>query len=704
MTTTEKNFSVDVNGKELVFKTGKLAQQADGSVLVTFGDIAILASVTMASKPREGIDFFPLMVDFEEKFYAAGRLKGSRFVKREGRPSDNAVLNCRLIDRPLRPLFPKGMKNDVQVICTLLQTDEKYNSVTTAMCAASMAIQLSGIPFEAPIAGVQVGLNQEGDLILNPSFEEIEKGKLDLTIAGTEDAIMMVEAGANLVTNDEMLKALDFGHEAIKKICRAQKEFVSQFTIKTKEITLAAVAEKEAEAVAKAISEKDLSTVRGKTKKEVKEALHILEDKLINAYAGEIESEELSEGELKAALGKAFSKNMRKRVFTEGKRVDGRAIDEVRALSVEVGLLPRLHGSALFQRGETQAFSVATLGGPSDAMIIDTPMKPEYESTYIHHYNFPPYSVGEVRPLRGTGRREIGHGALAERALLPMLPTPEDNFPYVVRVVSEILACNGSSSMASVCGSTLCLMDAGVPIKQAIAGIAMGLLVDDETEDYRILSDIQGLEDFDGDMDFKIAGTEDAITALQLDIKVKGLKPELLANALIQAQKGRQHILKAMKAVIPAPREHFNDLAPTVESFSIDPDFIRDVIGKGGETIQKLCAEYEVKIDIKDDGLVMVTSSNQVQGKQAVAAIKQIAYSPNVGDIFEEAIVKSIMDFGAFVEYCPGKEALVHVSEIAKERVNNVRDYLKEGQKIKVKLIGIDNMGRVKLSMKQASD
>ena len=702
MVSNEKSFSVEVGNQELVFKSGKLAPQADGSVLAAVGDIAILATVTMADKPREGIDFFPLMVDFEEKFYAAGRLKGSRFIKREGRPSDNAVLNCRLIDRPLRPLFPKGMQNDVQVICTLLQTDEKHNSVTAAMCAASMALQLSGIPIEAPIAGVQVGMNQDGSFILNPTYEEIDNGKLDLTIAGTEEAIMMVEAGANLVTNEEMLKALDFGHEAIKKICKAQKEFTKQFTIEPKEASFKAVAEAEVEAVANTITESDLSTVGGVTKKEVKKALHALEDKLLEKYTNEIENEELSAGKLKDALNKAFSKNMRKRVFTEGKRVDGRAVDEIRPLNAEVGLFPRLHGSALFQRGETQALSVVTLGGPSDALIVDTPMRPESEQTYIHHYNFPPYSVGEVRPLRGTGRREIGHGALAERALYPMLPSPEDNFPYVVRVVSEILACNGSSSMASVCGSTLSLMDAGVPIKHAISGIAMGLLMDEETGEYKILSDIQGLEDFDGDMDFKVTGTEDAITALQLDIKVKGLKPELLANALIQAQEGRTHILQAMKAAIPTPRDHYSAFAPTVESFMINPEYIRDVIGKGGETIQKLCKDYDVKIDIKDDGLVMVTANNQEKGQQAIAAIKQIAYTPNVGDVFEDAEVKSIMDFGAFVEYLPGKEALVHVSEIAQERVNNVRDHLKEGQKVKVKLVGVDNMGRVKLSMKQA--
>ena len=702
MTHSEKTHSVDINGTELVFKTGKLAQQADGSVLATFGDIAILASVTMADKPREGIDFFPLMVDFEEKFYAAGRLKGSRFIKREGRPSDNAVLNCRLIDRPLRPLFPKGMQNDVQVICTLLQTDEEHNSVTTAMCAASMAIQLSGIPFEAPVAGVQVGMAENGSFILNPTYKEIDEGKLDLTVAGTEEAIMMVEAGANLVTNEEMLKALEFAHEAIKKICKAQSKFISQFNITPKKPSFAEVCEAEKDAVTQTISEAELSTVRGTTKKEVKKKLHVLEDKLLEKYATEIENGELSAGKLKDALGKAFSKNMRKGVFTEGKRVDGRTIDEIRPLHVEVGLFTRVHGSALFQRGETQALSMLTLGGPSDAEILDTPMRPEYEKTYIHHYNFPPYSVGEVRPLRGTGRREIGHGALAERALLPMIPKPEDNFPYVIRVVSEILACNGSSSMASVCGSTLSLMDAGVPIKHAIAGIAMGLLVDEETGEYRILSDIQGLEDFDGDMDFKVAGTEDGITALQLDIKVKGLKTELLASALTQAQVGRTHILKAMKSVIPAPREHYNAFAPTVESFMINPDYIRDVIGKGGETIQKLCKEYSVQIDIKDDGLIMVTATNQEQGQKAIAAIKHIAYTPNVGDVFENATVKSLMDFGAFVEYLPGKEALVHVSEIANERVEKVSDYLKEGQKVKVKLVGIDNMGRVKLSMKQA--
>ena len=394
---------------------------------------------------------------------------------------------------------------------------------------------------------------------------------------------------------------------------------------------------------------------------------------------------------------------MRKRVFETGKRLDGRAVDEIRPITVEVGVLPRLHGSALFQRGETQALSVATLAGPGDAKLIDTPHKAEYKKTYIHHYNFPPYSVGEVKPMRGTNRREIGHGALAERALLPMIPDTKDNFAYTMRVVSEILSCNGSSSMASVCGSTLCLMDAGVPIKRAIAGIAMGLLMKDDGK-YEILTDIQGFEDFDGDMDFKVAGDEEGITALQMDIKVKGLDLNLLKQALEKAQVARQSLLKDMKAVIPEPRKEMNQHAPRIDSFYIDPEYIREVIGKGGETIQGLCADYDVSIDLEDDGLVMVTASNQENGLKVKKIIQNIAYKPQVGDVFEDAIVKNIMDFGAFVEYLPKKEALVHISEITDARVDKVTDYLKEGQKITVKLIGIDNMGRAKLTMKGLND
>ncbi len=696
-----KTFSLQVGGKELSFETGRLAQQADGAVLAKHGDMALLATAGMSDFPREDIDFFPLMVDFEEKFYAAGRLKGSRFMKREGRPSDTAILNSRLTDRPLRPLFPKGMKNDVQIIGTLLQTDELRSAAPLFMCAASMAIQISGIPFEAPVAGVRVGMKDDGSFILDPTYEEAEGGKLDLVVAGTEDAIMMVESGSNLISNEEMLAALEFAHGEIKKICAAQKEFAAQHKIEAKEPLFGEEAEEEIKAVDDFVTEDMLKNVRGITKHDVKEKLGEVKEKLLEKYATEIEEGELSAGAMKGYLEKRLAKNMRAEVFASGKRLDGRTIEEIRPINVEVGVLPRLHGSAIFQRGETQALSITTLGGPGDVKIIDTPNRPEMKKAYIHHYNFPPYSVGEVRPLRGTNRREIGHGALAERALVQMVPTTADNFPYTVRVVSEILSCNGSSSMASVCGSTLALMDAGVPIKHPIAGIAMGLLMD-ESGDYRILSDIQGAEDFDGDMDFKVTGDENGITALQMDIKVKGLKLDLLKQALEQAQAGRQHILKEMRAVIAEPRKEMNEFAPRIDSFHINPEFIREVIGKGGETIQGLCADYNVSIDIEDDGLIMITSTSQENGKAARKAVEGIAYEPKIGDVFENAEVKSIMDFGAFVEYMPKKEALVHISEIADERVEKVTDYLQEGQRVKVKLIGIDNMGRVKLSMKQA--
>ncbi len=697
-----KTFSVQIGDQEMTFETGRMAQQADGAVFARYGDIAILATAGMSPEAREGIDFFPLMVDFEEKFYAAGKLKGSRFIKREGRPSDLAVLNARMIDRPLRPLFPKGMKNEVQIICTMLQTNEEHASYSTALTAASMALQISGIPIEAPVAGVKVGIDENGGFILEPTYQQAEAGGLDLIVAGTEDAIMMVEAGANLISNEKMLEALEFAHEAIKKLCAAQTEFLKQFDVKAKEPVFKEPNEAEKEAVASAITEAELEKVRGVTKKDVKEALQVLIDKLEEKYATEIEEETLSAKKLKMELEDRLAENMRAATFETGKRIDGRAADEIRPITVETGILPRLHGSAIFQRGETQALSVATLAGPGDAKLIDTPHQPEIKKTYIHHYNFPPYSVGEVRFLRGTNRREIGHGALAERALKPMIPTTEDKFPYTVRVVSEILACNGSSSMASVCGSTMCLMDAGVPIKHAISGIAMGMFMNADTGKYVILSDIQGYEDFNGDMDFKVAGDENGITALQMDIKVKGLQLSLLKEALEQAQAGRTHILGEMKKELSAPRTEMNDKAPRIDAITIDPEFIRDIIGKGGETIQKLCADYDVDIDIEDSGIVMVTSKNQENGKQVRKIIEGIAYKPKVGDVFEEGTVKNITDFGAFVEYAPKKEALLHISEIANERVENVNDYLKEGQKVKVKITEIDKLGRVKLSMKQA--
>ncbi|MBT3349085.1 polyribonucleotide nucleotidyltransferase [bacterium] len=698
-----QTFSVDLEGREFTFETGNLANLAQGSCVVKYGESVLLATAGMSESPRQGIDFFPMMCDFESKFYAAGKIKGSRFMKREGRPPESAILIARMMDRPLRPMFPKGMQNDVQLIATMLQTDGTRSLAATAITGASMAVQLSGIPIEAPVSAVRVGMKEDGSFFLDPTFEESEKGDLDLVIAGSEEAIMMVEAGANLVSNDKMIEAFEFAHTHIKKLCVAQREFAAKHEVVAKEPQFRQIDPAAEVAVDKFLTDSDFENISGGSKKELHTAIHAAEQKLLDACADQIENDELKKGDLLEFFTKKFKKVLRNQILKTGKRLDGRGAEEIRTLNSEVGIFPRLHGTGLFERGDTQALTVLTVGAPSDEQILDDPDRPEYKKQYIHHYNFPPYSVGEVRPLRGTGRREIGHGTLAERALEYVIPKKEENFPYTLRLVSEILACNGSSSMASVCGSTLALMDGGIPIKSAISGIAMGL-VTDEDGNYKILSDIQAQEDFCGDMDLKVCGDENGLTALQMDIKLKGLDMSLLKEALAQATVGRTEILKSMKSAIPEVRSEMSSFAPRVTSFHINPEYIRVVIGKGGETIQGLCADFDVKIDIEDDGLVMVSSVDGEKAKGAIAAIKALTYEPEVGDVFENATVKNVMDFGAFVEYLPGKEALVHVSEIANHRVENVSDELKEGQKITVKLIGVDKMGRTQLSMKAVED
>ena len=695
-----KTTSIEIGGKTLSFETGKLALQAQGSILCRYGDIALLTT-TGVGTPRDGIDFFPMVVDFEAKYYASGKIKGSRFMKREGRATDNAILIARMVDRPLRPMFPKGMINEVQIICSLLQGDSEHSAAALAITSASLSILMAGLPFEAPVSAVRVGIDESGNFFLDPSFTESETGELDLLVAGTAESVMMVEAGANLLSNEKMLQALEFAHAEIKKICQAQLDFLAQLEITPIEPLFKPVSAEAETAVNSYITEAELDAISGTKKQEVKAKLHEVQEKLFEKYASELEAETFTKKDLISFLDKAFAKSLRRRVFNDGVRLDNRKPEEVRPIYTEVGLFPRVHGSALFQRGETQALTMTTLGGPRDEQLLDEPDQPEYTKRYMHHYNFPPYSVGETRPMRGPGRREIGHGALAERALRYVMPTADEGYDYTTRVVSEIMTCNGSSSMASVCGSTLSLMDAGVKIKSPISGIAMGLLMDEDSGDYHILTDIQAYEDFDGDMDFKVAGNREGITALQLDIKVKGLKLELLAEAMEKALIGRTHILDEMDKSIAAPREQMNQFAPRIQSFHIKEDFIAAVIGKGGETIQSLCKDFDVTIDIKDSGLVSITSTNQENGKMAKAAIDAITYEPEIGDVFENCTVKSIKDFGAFVEFAPKKEALLHISEIANERVEKVEDFLKLGQKITVKLTEIDKMGRIKLSMKQ---
>lgn len=695
-----KTKSIEIGGKTLTFEHGKLAMQAQGSILCTYGETKLLTTLGLGNA-REGIDFFPLVVDFEAKFYATGKIKGSRFMKREGRASEAHILMARMIDRSIRPMFPKNMINEVQVICSLLQGDSEHSGSAIGITSASMAILLSGAPFEAPISAVRVGINEAGEFILDPSFDQAENGDLDLLVAGTEDAIMMVEAGANLISNEKMLDALMFAHAEIKKICQLQKEFLADFDITPFEPTLRPESIEAEDFVNQTISNDEMDAVSGKTKKAVKDSMHDLENKLLETAADKIESEELSKKDLKKYFNKKFGESLRRRVLEKGIRIDGRKPDEIRQIYTETGVLSRLHGSGLFQRGETQVLSILTIAGPDGEQILDEPDQPEYKKRYIHHYNFPPFSVGEVRMLRGAGRREIGHGALAERALKYVLPTEEkDNFPYMMRVVSEVLACNGSSSMGSVCGSTLALMDGGIPIKTPISGIAMGLMIDQESGKYHILSDIQGLEDAGGDMDFKVTGDENGITALQMDIKVKGLKVELLKEALEQAQIGRTHILSKMKETIATPRTEMAKLAPRIYTVQIQEDEIKVIIGKGGSTIQGMEKDFGVKISISDDGLVMVTSVEQEGAEKTIQRIKDLTYKPSIGDILE-AKIKNIMDFGAFAEIAPGKDGLIHISEIKNERVEKVEDVLKEGQMVTVKVLEIDRQGKIRLSMKQ---
>lgn len=697
-----KTLKTTIAGRELTIESGKLALAADGAVTVRYGDTVVLCTAMMSAKGKEDADFFPLTVEYQERYYASGKIKGSRFIKREGRPSDEATLKARLIDRPIRPLFPKGITNEVQIIATILSADMVNEPGVLSITGASTACLIAGMPLDAPLAGVRIGMI-DGQLILFPTMEQIEKGQLDLTVAGTPEAITMVEAGAYEIDEETMLKAITMGHEAIKEICRFQEEFKKLINPEPREFTVAKVDDTILESVRAALTNEDLDSVVGKRKAEVKIAKHLLEEKALGIFAERLANEEYTSGGILDAVQKLVEENMRKNIIEKGTRIDGRQLDEIRPIHCEVGVLPRTHGSALFQRGETQALTISTLGAPGAAQIIDT-MDIDIEKRYIHYYNFPPYSTGEVKALRGTSRREIGHGFLAERALVPVIPSKEE-FPYTMLLVSEIVTCNGSSSMASVCGSTLSLMDAGVPIRKPVAGVAMGLVTSDEFRkngngNYKILTDIQGMEDFAGDMDFKVTGTDTGITALQMDIKVKGINVDIMREALSKAKIARDFIMSKMLEALAKPRTELSKYAPLITSIKIDPDQIRDVIGKGGETIQKITAECGVEIDIDQSGIVMITSPDQVSGQKAVDWVNRITYIPKVGDVFEGTVVR-IMDFGAFVEILPGRDGLVHVSKLRPYRVNNVADEVKLGDKIKVKLAEIDDQGRLNLSAKE---
>jgi polyribonucleotide nucleotidyltransferase len=692
--------SISFDGRDIRLKIGLLAPQAGGSVLIQSGETAVLVTATTAPG-REGIDFLPLTVDYEERLYAAGRIPGG-FLRREGRPPEKAILTGRLIDRPMRPLFPSWMRDDIQIVAATLSMDEEVPPDVLAVTGASIATILAGIPFQGPMAAVRVGLVGD-DFIINPTYKEIHNGELDLVVAGTPDGVVMVEAGANQLPEQDIIEAIDFGYEAVRDLIAAQRELMEQLGIQLVSLDPPPVNEtvrdfiraQATEEIKKVLSQYDLGK-SGRDKqlegieKTVKEAITTLPDE------DPIKVSVAQEPKLLANLFKSLTKKlMRSQIVEEGVRVDGRQLDEVRPISCRVGVLPsRVHGSGLFNRGLTQVLSIATLGTPGDAQDLGDDLHPEDEKRYLHHYNFPPFSVGETRPMRSPGRREIGHGALAERAILPILP-PQEEFPYVLRVVSEVLSSNGSTSMGSVCGSTLALMDAGVPLKKPVSGAAMGLIK--EGDEVRILTDIQGIEDFLGDMDFKVAGTDTGITALQMDMKITGLPMEVVAKAIQQAKPARQHILEKMLATIDQPRTELSPHAPRLLTIKIDPDMIGLVIGPGGKTVKGITEQTGTKIDIDDDGTVTISSTDGEQAEKAKRIVYNMTRKLNEGEVYVGRVTR-IIQIGAFVEVLPGKEGMIHISQLAEGRVGKVEDEVAVGDEVVVKVREIDNKGRLNLT------
>lgn len=678
------------NGSDLSITIGKVAEQTNGECLIRTGDTILLVTAVASDKPREGIDFFPLICDYQEKLYAVGKIPGG-FIKREGKASDKAILISRQMDRPLRPLFPENFYNDVQVIATPFSVDEDNEPDCMTTIGASIALGISDIPFYGPVAAVSVGY-VDGKFIVNPNKDEREKSSLDLTVAGTADAINMVEAGANELSEDEMLEAMMVAHAEIKEICGFIQTIIDD--IGKEKMEVCEDVETELQRKIKDKYTEDIkNSIRTTDKVQRENDINAIEEKCKEDFLEEFPE---SEDEIHKTVDSIMKKEVRRMISIDKIRPDGRKMDEIRPLSAEAGLLPRAHGSGLFQRGQTQVLSVLTLGSPGEEQVIDSMNREEITKRYIHQYNFPPFCVGDIRPLRGPGRREVGHGHLAERALIPVLPDTND-FPYTIRVVSEVLSSNGSSSQASICGSTLSLMDAGVPIKKPVAGIAMGLIKEENS--ISILTDIQGLEDHLGDMDFKVAGTKDGITALQMDMKISGINKEVLQEALADAHKARLKILDVITSAIDKPREDLSKYAPRIFSIDIDPEKVRDVIGSGGKTINKIIDATGVKIETEDDGHITVASNDGESGKKAIQMIKSIVTDPKAGDIYEGE-VKRIMNFGAFVEIAIGKEGLLHISQIDTKRTEKVEDVLKIGDKIRVKVTEIDRQGRINLSRK----
>ncbi len=693
--------SISFDGREIRLTTGRYAPQAGGSVMIECGDTSVLVTATRSSG-REGIDFLPLICDYEERLYAAGRIPGS-FMRREGRPPERATLISRLIDRPMRPLFPNWLRDDLQIVATCMSLDERVPADVLAVTGASMATLLAGIPFHGPMAAVRVGLLGD-DFVLNPSYREIERGDLDLVVAGTPEGVVMVEAGANQLPEQDVIEAIDFGYEAVCELIKAQQEILKQAGIEQvippapeQDATLPSYLEKQC---SKSIGEVLKQFEQSKADRDAKlDAIRASTAETIQGLKEDDPVRQAVSANSKAlpASFKALTKKlMRQQILKDGKRVDGRGLDEVRPISAAAGVLPkRVHGSGLFQRGLTQVLSTATLGTPSDAQEMDD-LNPSTEKTYLHHYNVPPYSVGETKPMRSPGRREIGHGALAERAILPVLPA-KDTFPYVVRVVSEVLSSNGSTSMGSVCGSTLALMDAGVPLKSPVSGAAMGLIK--EGDEVRILTDIQGIEDFLGDMDFKVAGTDKGITALQMDMKITGLAVSTVAEAVNQARPARLHILEKMMQAIDTPREGLSPHAPRLLSFRIDPELIGTVIGPGGRTIKGITERTNTKIDIEDSGIVTIASHDGAAADEAQKIIEGLTRKVNEGEMFSGAITR-IIPIGAFVEILPGKEGMIHISQLSEARVEKVEDVVKVGDEVTVRVREIDNRGRINLTLR----
>ena len=690
-----KVLSKTIAGREMKVEFGKIGMLSNAAIFMSYGDTVILTNVNASEQPREGIDFFPLSVEYEERLYSVGKIPGG-FIKREGRPTEKAILNGRAVDRTIRPLFPKGYRNDVQVVCTVVSVEKDNLPEILAINAASMALCLSSIPYTIPVAAVQIGLI-DGNFVVNPNAEEREESIMHLTVCATKEKVMMIEAGGNEIPEDTMIKAIEYGFERCQDIISFQEEAMATMG-KEKEVPELYHVDLDVE--------KDITEFAGEM---VQKAMYITDKDERNLAIDEINekvSEEFGEkyadktGDIKEVLYNMQKKVVRHMLLKEKRRPDGRAFDEVRPISCEVGILPRTHGTGLFTRGLTQVMTVATLGSVGDIQVLDGIDESETTKRYMHHYNFPGYSVGEVKPLRGPGRREIGHGALAERALEPLIPS-EEEFPYTIRLVSEVLSSNGSTSQASVCGSTLALLDAGVPIKRPAAGIAMGLITSEDLSEEAVLTDIQGIEDFFGDMDFKVAGTTEGITSIQVDTKLQGFSFNVVENAIKDARKARLFILDKINECIGSPREEVSLYAPKTSIIQIDPEKIRDVIGTGGKVINKIIADTGVKIDIKEDGTVFVSSPDHDGVNAAIKIIEGITKEVQVGEVYLGKVTK-ITTFGAFVEVLPNKEGLVHISKLAKERVNKVEDVVTVGDEILVKVVEIDNQGRVNLSRKDA--